>query len=536
MDFDLVAMFAGMTIPEIEKAIVALPPKAKRALEEYLAQDMALWRPLPGPQSNAYYSLADIIGYGGAAGGGKTDLMVGMCLTRHQNSLVCRKDGMQLFGIRERLGLILGTQAGWNGSDRVWRHESGVIQMRGLPNPGDEKKLQGIAHGLKGFDEATELPEYMVRFVMGWMRSDKEDVKPQALMTFNPPTTIEGRWVMKYFGPWLDKKHRNKAKDGELRLFTTIGGVDFETEDDRPFVIDARTKKHVYDFDPEEYAPVNIITPKTRTFIHSKVSDNPYYLRTGYVATLQAMPEPLRSQMLLGDFEAGMEDDRWQVIPTRWVEEAMDRWKPRDAKGTMDSIGVDPAMGGLDKFVISRRHGTWFDDLIRYPGAQVPDGPTGAGLVILHRRNRAPVHVDVVGWGASTYDFLRANDVQALRINGAEKSLELTVEGGLKFANKRAQLIWRMREALNPTNAYPMELPDDGDVLADLTAYRWTMTPSGILIEGKEDMRKRLGRSPDDGDAICNALIATIPDEVIFDHLGNMASEAGYDRFSELGG
>lgn len=532
--FDLVRQFEGLSISELEREIMRLPPKVKAKLEEWIAADLSIWRPLPGPQERAYYSTADIIGYGGAAGGGKTDLMVGTALTKHKRSLICRQDGQQLFGVRERLADILGTHDGWNGQDRVWRHNAGVIELRGIPHAGDEKKLQGRPHGLKGFDEATELMEGQVRFIMGWMRSEDEGVQPQALMTFNPPTTIEGRWVIKFFGPWLDKKHRNRAKDGELRLFTTIGGVDFETEDDRPFVL--HNAERVYDFDPADFAPELVIRPKTRTFIHSKVSDNPYYLRTGYVSTLQAMPEPLRSQMLLGDFEAGMEDDRWQVIPTAWVEAAMDRWKPRDAKGEMDAMGVDPAMGGADKFVIARRHGTWFDDLVRYPGKQVPDGSVGAGLVILNRRDRAPVLVDVIGWGSSTFDFLNSNGVQTVKINGSDKSLEVTAEGGLKFYNKRAELVWRMREALSPTSRWPLSLPDDSNLLADLTAYRWRMTPAGILIESKEEMRERLGRSPDDGDAVCYALPSIIKEEIVVDHIAAMHGDGGnYDRFSELG-
>jgi len=529
---DLLKQFAGMTIPEIEATIRRLPPKAVAQLEELAAKDPVKWRPLPGPQSMAYYSTADVIGYGGAAGGGKTDLMVGMCLTRHKKSLVCRKDGMQLLGVRERLSSILGGNNGYNGQDRVWRHDNGIIQFRGLPNPGDEKKLQGQDHGLKGFDEATELKEAQVRFIMGWMRSDDPAVKPQALLTFNPPTTVEGRWIIRYFGPWLDKKHRNRAEPGELRLFTTIAGVDHETEDDRPFVLVGQEK--VYDFDPADFAPELIVTPKSRTFIPSKVSDNPYYMRTGYISTLQAMPEPLRSQMLYGDFEAGMEDDRWQVIPTKWIEAAMDRWRPRSTKGAMDSLGVDPAMGGADKFVIARRHGNWFDDLLRYPGKEVPDGPTGAGLVVMCRRDRAPVHVDVIGWGSSCFDFLVSNKVQAIKINGSSKTEELSKEAGLRFANDRARLVWRMREALDPTNPFPIDLPDDGDLLADLSAYRWKMTPSGILIESKEEMRERLGRSPDDGDAVCYALEATLKEEIIVDRLSALMGDGGYDRFNEL--
>jgi hypothetical protein len=63
----------------------------------------------------------------------------------------------------------------------------------------------------------------------------------------------------------------------------------------------------------------------------------------------------------------------------------MARWQPRDAKGEMDTLGCDPAMGGKDKFVMAPRHGTWFDQLIRVPGIEVPDGQTGAALVVKHR-------------------------------------------------------------------------------------------------------------------------------------------------------
>jgi hypothetical protein len=101
-------------------------------------------------------------------------------------------------------------------------------------------------------------------------------------MTFNPPTTNEGRWVIEFFGPWLDDKHPNPAQPGELRWFTTIGGRDEEVSDGRPFVlIDGQ---RVYDFDPEEHAPEDIIKPKSRTFIPARLTDNPYYMATDYMS------------------------------------------------------------------------------------------------------------------------------------------------------------------------------------------------------------------------------------------------------------
>ena len=209
-------------------------------------------------------------------------------------------------------------------------------------------------------------------------------------MTFNPPTTVEGRWIIRYFAPWLDKQHPNPVKDGELRWFTTIGtNGDYEVPDARPFVIDRETGEFDYDFDPALYAgqkATRIIRPKSRTFITARVTDNPYYMATGYIDQLQTLPEPLRTQMLEGDFLAGVEDASDQVIPTAWVEAAQARWTERKAKadfrlGPQDALGVDAARGGnmggttgmtgKDKMVISPRHGTFFDTQVSLPGVDV---------------------------------------------------------------------------------------------------------------------------------------------------------------------
>ena len=46
------------------------------------------WVPNPGPQTEAFFSKADEVFYGGQAGGGKTDLLLGLALTAHTKSLV----------------------------------------------------------------------------------------------------------------------------------------------------------------------------------------------------------------------------------------------------------------------------------------------------------------------------------------------------------------------------------------------------------------------------------------------------------------
>jgi hypothetical protein len=49
-------------------------------------------------------------------------------------------------------------------------------------------------------------------------------------------------------------------------------------------------------------------------------------------------------------------------------------------------------------------------------------------------------------------------------------------------------------------------LPDDDELIGDLCAPRWWLNSTGRLqIEGKDEIRKRLGRSPDAGDAVVMA-------------------------------
>ena len=282
------------------------------------------------------------------------------------------------------------------------------------------------------------------------------------------------------------KDHPHPAKPGELVWYAMIDGKEEIVESGDPF----------------EYED-EMIKPTSRTFIPSSVEDNVFLMETGYKSTLQALPEPLRSQMLKGDFGAGMDDPVWQVIPSDWVAQAMDRWSPMEApeRPPMTSLGVDPSRGGRDEMIIARRHSLWFDEPIAIAGIDVPDGPTAAGLVMKARRDRAPVHIDVIGIGSSPTDFLVSNRVQTVPINNSAKSNEVDASRTLKFRNMRAESYWGMREALDPVNGLNLALPPNPRLRADLTAPHWKLTAQGVQIELKEDVAERIGRSPDYGDA-----------------------------------
>ena len=107
------------------------------------------WRPLPGPQSMAYHSDADVLGYGGAAGGGKTDLMLGKAINKHKVSYILRREATQMKGIYNRLAEIVGGKDGFNGSEKVQRFPDGrMIFFGSTPHLGDEMNYQGQARDL----------------------------------------------------------------------------------------------------------------------------------------------------------------------------------------------------------------------------------------------------------------------------------------------------------------------------------------------------------------------------------------------------
>lgn len=490
--------------PDYMRSVLAYAtPAEQRIFEEFLLADSAIspWRPLPGPQTMAYESVADVIGFGGAAGGGKTDLAVGKTLTQHRKIQIFRRVGTELTAIEDRFIEVLGHSNGYNSTKKIWRNiVPGVqLEMGSVPNVGDEEGYRGRPKDLLVIDEAQSFLYSQVQFLMGWVRTTIAGQRTQTLMTFNPPTTAEGRWLIEYFAPWLDDMYPGvKAAPGELRWFVTMDGTQVEVQDGTPFhYVDKSGRRE-------------LLKPQSRTFIPSRVTDNPYLVGTNYMTQLQALPEPLRSQMLYGDFKAGMMDSEWQVIPTAWVDAAMKRWVPHPKRTRMLGTGTDVARGGIDKTIIARRHvDWWFDVPLVYDGKDTPDGPTVAGLVIAATRDRAPAHIDVIGVGASPYDFLSEAHQQVIGVNVSEKSLSMDRSGRLGFMNLRSQLWWQFREMLDPDNNYNASLPPDPRLRADLCAPLWKLRSAKIYVESREEIVDRIKRSPDWASAYILAAIDT---------------------------
>jgi len=462
-------------------------------LRRSAAEDSVLnWQPFPdSPQQQAYESEADVLGYGGAAGGGKTDLLLGLAFTQHQRSIIFRRHYTDLSGIVDRGNEIQDGRCTfvWGVKRRWETPDNRLVELGAVDYDKDKIKYRGRAHDFIGIDESADFAETIFRFVTAWLRTDDPDQRTRVVLTFNPPTTTEGEWIVKYFAPWLDPNHPKPAKPGELRYFARIDDEDVEV-----------------DADWRRVDPVSgdVTTPKSRTFIPARVEDNPHLMATDYIAQLEQLPEPLRSQLRYGDFTIGTEDDPWQCIPTAWILEAQERGRQGQRPNVaMRSAGVDVARGGRDNTVIQPLYGVWFDTPAVHPGETTPDGATVARLVTALVPGLTPIAIDVIGYGASAYDHLAAlNNVKVTPVNNAGGSRETDKSGRYQFQNVRAASYWKLREALDPTSGENIALPPDRRVRVDLAAPRYRITGGRIGIEPKEDLIKRIGFSPDYGDAI----------------------------------
>lgn len=416
--------------------------------------------------------------YGGQAGGGKSDLLLGLARNKHKNSIIFRRTydrleesliprSLEFYGARER----------FNASKYFWlfRDEGRRIRFAHLERDDTIHKYKSGAFDGIFFDELSEFTELQYRYLSSRLRTVRKNQRCRMVGCTNPGDEGE-EWIINVWAHWLDDKHPNPAKPGELRYFKrNDAGDEVETTKDDEDAI-------------------------SRTYIPASLKDNPY-LGKDYEVRLNALPEPYRSQLAKGIWGITREDDRWQVIPTIWIRLAQGRWEPREAVDSFDSVGVDVAYGGQDKTVFCGRVANWFSELEKHDGRKTPDGQTAAGLLSRFIKDDPAVIIDATGYGASCADFAK----EFCKVRGfiaSSGSKRKDQSGKLGFVNKRAEVWWKFREALDPKSGEDIALPPDRELLADLSAPRWKLMSNGIQIESKEQIIKRLKRSPDCGDSV----------------------------------
>ena len=458
-----------------------------------------IWAPRRGSQVDVYNSNASMIGYGGEAGGGKTDTAFGISYYKHKRSIIFRAEYSQMDNqIISRGQEVFNRDATLiRGMRRRFEfNKGGFLALGALKNPGDFNRYQGAGFDAMFFDEAPNIRQDEVLSVLGWLRSRDLKQKCQAYFYFNPPTTIEGEWIIDYFAPWLDSNYSNPAEEGEIRWFCNIEGESIEVEDSTPFMFKGER-----------------MIPQDRTFYRSRLKENPNF-GDAYRAQLMSLPPLLSQKLLHGDFTVGLGQDAYQVYRNNDIGESMRRWQNySDPPSQLMAVGVDPARGGKNQTTICKRYNNWIAPLVKIPGSDTPDGSSVAIRVMQEINNdlEVPVYIDGLGVGTSPVDALKAIGANVHDINFGAGTEYKDASGIYPMDNKRAEVFWQLKELLEGDPVY-VNLPREEDLRRQLQTIRFKLPNGRILIESKDDITKRVGRSIDEADSVALACMGIYDD------------------------
>lgn len=223
-------------------------------------------------------------------------------------------------------------------------------------------------------------------------------------------------------------------------------------------------------------------------------------------------PNSLFLWKVMGEFPL---DEADKYIPIEKIEASMNRAKIIGLEKEIRDIGVDVARFGGDASVIAVNIGNNFE-VFKYYDMNLNDF---ANEVIEKIREYKPhrVGIDCDGIGAGVFDII--NDAllhdkiidknqkiikfELYEIRGSAAAMEkdITTE---KFANLRTQMWWALKLDLDT-----IKLPLDDDLEEELNAPKIKVDRFGrTLLESKDEIRKRIGRSTDLADAVvyCNWL------------------------------
>lgn len=208
---------------------------------------------------------------------------------------------------------------------------------------------------------------------------------------------------------------------------------------------------------------------------------------------------PLYRSKVLGEFS---QDSEWQVVRISDVAACrIESDAPRPAAELLPvELGVDVGGGG-DETVIRERRGM----VAGREWRAHTDRPEKIAPLIemaVRESGATAVKVDSIGVGFGVIGELRNRrlpGVQVIGVNVSEKASDPK-----KFANLRAELWWEVGRGLSERRGWDLSSMDNADTtVAQLVEPQWEVDASGrIRVEPKDEIRKRLGRSPDNADAL----------------------------------
>ena len=223
---------------------------------------------------------------------------------------------------------------------------------------------------------------------------------------------------------------------------------------------------------------------------------SPEWIRDRYDDWFEA-DKPMWESKVCGEFESSGAN---AVIPLIWIESAINATVRRDSSRI--EYGEDIGERGTDQSVQIKRAGGVVEWIKAW---NEPDTMVTTGKLIENAAEDPGLHkVDRIGVGSGVFNRLAELGHPAIGIDSAADSFKPK-----EYFNFRAEMWGNLRELFKLQYKFgnAISIPDDAELIEDLSSIRWKPHSSGLrLVESKDDFRKRHGgRSPNKGDALVYA-------------------------------
>lgn len=300
--------------------------------------------PQAGPQTMFMASWADIVVYGGAAGGGKTYALLLEAL-RHKD---VKGFGGVIF--RSEYNQISAEGGLWDASHKIYGmvpdahpgktprlhwdfNAGGRLNFAHISSDGDLSSWQGTEICYLGFDELTHFSKKQFLYMLSRNRSTC-GIRPYVRATCNPDADS---WVAEFVSWWIDQDtgYPIQERSGVVRYMCVLDNTIH-------IAATASELSGKYGISEDDC--------KSVTFIASRVTDNKILMENdpGYMANLKALLEVDRERLLMGNWKikpaAGMFFKRSQVGFVDEVPDDVISWaRGWDLAATSEDEDGDPA-------------------------------------------------------------------------------------------------------------------------------------------------------------------------------------------------
>lgn len=300
--------------------------------------------PQAGPQTMFMASKADIVIYGGAAGGGKTYALLleglrhrsvkgfGGVIFRHSYTQITAQGG--LWDASHKIYDLVPDAVPGMTPKLHWTFSSGArLNFAHITNDDDLKGWQGTEICYLGFDELTHFSRKQFLYMLSRNRSTC-GIRPYVRATCNPDADS---WVADFISWWIDQNtgYPIPERSGQVRYMCVLNDTIYFAGS-----VEELEKEH----------GVTTEQCKSVTFIASRLQDNKVLMESdpGYIANLNALLEVERERLLNGNWKikaaAGLYFKRSQVTLLDELPKDVIAWaRGWDLAATAEDENGEPA-------------------------------------------------------------------------------------------------------------------------------------------------------------------------------------------------